>query len=156
VKAEPSLSILRCGVEMAERLSRLSKPLTPRAGQQWYGRGQSGEEAAVSVTVRFERAVEDPVVGIMIRTRVGFEVYGTNTELEGVRLGPAAASQALRVRFRFSCALCANEYTITAASHDPDGVWHDWIEDAVAISVVDSRYTAGVANLRARVTVEQL
>ena len=35
------------------------------------------------------------------------------------------------------------------ASHDPDGVWHDWLEDAVAFSVTDDRYTAGVANLRA-------
>jgi len=31
-------------------------------------------------------------------------------------------------------------------------VWHDWLEDAVAFSVSDSRYTAGVANLRAQVS----
>ena len=36
------------------------------------------------------------------------------------------------------------------ASHDPDGVWHDWLEDAVAFAVADDRYTAGVANLRAQ------
>jgi len=45
---------------------------------------------------------------------------------------------------------------LTAASHDPDGVWHDWIEDAIAFSVTDERATAGVANLRARVEVEKL
>ena len=39
------------------------------------------------------------------------------------------------------------------ASHDPDGVWHDWLEDAVAFSVTDGRYTAGVANLRATARV---
>jgi lipopolysaccharide transport system ATP-binding protein len=38
------------------------------------------------------------------------------------------------------------------ASHDPDGVWHDWLEDALPFSVADSRYSAGVANLRATVT----
>jgi len=38
------------------------------------------------------------------------------------------------------------------ASHDPDGVWHEWLEDAVAFLVTDGRYTAGVANLRARVS----
>ena len=32
---------------------------------------------------------------------------------------------------------------------------HDWVDDAVAFVVGDSRYTAGVANLRARVTVEK-
>jgi lipopolysaccharide transport system ATP-binding protein len=99
--------------------------------------------------------VEDPVVGIMIRTRVGFEVYGTNTELEGVKLGPVVAGDTRTVTFSFSCNLCPREYTITAASHDPDGVWHDWLEDAVAFSVVAPRYTAGVADLRARVSVSQ-
>ena len=37
--------------------------------------------------MRFRDAVADPVVGIMIRTRIGLNVYGTNTELE--RLKPA-------------------------------------------------------------------
>jgi lipopolysaccharide transport system ATP-binding protein len=60
----------------------------------------------------------------------------------------------LRVTFAFDCALCPQEYTITAASHDPNGVWHDWMEDAIAFAVSDSRYTAGVANLRATVTAE--
>ena len=45
---------------------------------------------------------------------------------------------------------------MTAASHDPDGLWHDWMEDAVAFSVSDSRYTAGVANLKAQVDSERV
>ena len=36
--------------------------------------------------------------------------------------------------FEFACDLCPQFYTITAASHDPDGVWHDWMEDAVGFS----------------------
>ena len=114
---------------------------------------RSGEPGAVRVTVRFEQPVEDPVVGIMIRTRIGFEVYGTNTELEGVKLGPVHAGDTLQVKYSLRCDLCPQEYTLTAASHDPDGVWHDWLEDAVAFTVADTRYTAGVANLRAVVTV---
>ncbi|MBY0508317.1 MAG: Wzt carbohydrate-binding domain-containing protein [Bryobacteraceae bacterium] len=112
---------------------------------------RSGELAAIRVKVRFLAAVDDPVVGIMLRTRIGMEVYGTNTELEKVKLGPVEAGDARVVTFSFTCALCPNDYTITAASHDPDGVWHDWQEDAMAISVIDNRYTAGVANLRAQV-----
>jgi len=117
---------------------------------------QSGEEITIRVTVRFQSAVADPVVGIMIRTRIGSEVYGTNTELERLPLGPCPAGRQLRVSFRFPCQLCPQEYAVTAASHDPDGVWHDWMEDALAFSVADSRYTAGVANLRAAATVEAL
>jgi len=114
---------------------------------------QSGEEAAVRVQVRYHDAVDEPVIGIMIRTRIGLEVYGTNTELEKVSTGSCTAGTRMWVDFAFRCDLCPGEYTITAASHDADGTAHDWLDDAVAFSVTDSRYTAGVANLRARVTV---
>ena len=112
---------------------------------------RSGESVAIRVTVRFTGAVADPVVGIMIRTRIGLHVYGTNTELEQLRLGPVENGTTLQVTYSFQCNLCPGDYTVTAASHDPDGVWHDWMEDAVAFAVADSRYTAGVANLKAKV-----
>ena len=117
---------------------------------------QSGEPVTVRVTARYRDAVENPVIGLMIRTRIGLEVYGTNTELEQLILGQCAAGSKMRVDFRFSCDLCPGEYTLTAASHDPDGTAHDWIDDALAFVVTDSRYTAGVANLRAKVEVERL
>lgn len=123
-----------------------------RPTQVW----QSGRPVSVRVVVRFERPVADPVVGILIRTRIGFEVYGTNTELEGLRLGPCQAGDTLQLEFAFRCDLCPRQYTLTAASHDPDGVWHDWLEDAVAFAVVDTRHTAGVANLRAKVSAEKV
>lgn len=113
---------------------------------------RSGELAVVRVTVKFQDAVADPVVGMLIRTRVGLNVYGTNTELERLRFGPCAGGETVRISFGFRCELCPGEYTLTIASHDPDGVWHEWLEDAVAFSVTDDRYTAGVANLRATVT----
>jgi lipopolysaccharide transport system ATP-binding protein len=113
----------------------------------------SGERAVIKVQVRFREAVADPVVGIMIRTRIGLNVYGTNTELEKLQLGPCQAGTVLELAFAFWCELCPQEYTLTVASHDPDGVWHDWLEDAVAFSVSDTRYTAGVANLRAQVSL---
>ena len=34
--------------------------------------------------------------------------------------------------------LAPGEYTLTVASHDPDGVWHDWLEDAVAFTVSEN------------------
>jgi lipopolysaccharide transport system ATP-binding protein len=114
---------------------------------------RSGERAVVRVAVRFREAVSDPVVGIMIRTRIGLNVYGTNTELEQLKIGPCNPGTVVELAFAFWCELCPQEYTLTVASHDPDGVWHDWLEDAVAFSVSDGRYTAGVANLRSQVSL---
>ena len=117
---------------------------------------RSGEEVTVRAAIRYGEEVQDPVVGLMIRTRVGSEVYGTNTELEQLKFGPCTAGETVRLDFSFRCDLCNNEYTLTIASHDPDGTAHDWLDDAVAFVVADSRYTAGVANLRAKVSVARL
>jgi lipopolysaccharide transport system ATP-binding protein len=114
----------------------------------------SGEAVSIRVSVRYRATVENPVIGILIRTRIGLNVYGTNTELEQLQPGPVHPGELLRVTCRFRCELCPGDYTVTAASHDPDGVWHDWAEDAVAFAVADSRYTAGVANLRGKMTAE--
>jgi len=116
----------------------------------------SGETVAIRVTFQYAAEVADPVIGILIRTRIGLNVYGTNTELENIHFGPISAGDLVRVTYRFRCDLCPGDYTVTAASHDPDGVWHDWLEDAVAFAVSDDRYSAGVANLRAQVAAEVL
>jgi lipopolysaccharide transport system ATP-binding protein len=117
---------------------------------------KSGEMVSVRAEVRFHEAVNDPVIGLLIRTQIGFEVYGTNTELERVKVGPRAAGESVVVTFSFLCDLCPRPYTLTLASHDPDGTHHDWLDDAIAIMVTDERQTSGVANLRAKVTVRQV
>jgi ABC-type methionine transport system ATPase subunit len=117
---------------------------------------RSGEPVAVRVLVQYREAVDDPVVGIMLRTRIGLNVYGTNTELEQKHNGSFAAGDRLEVIYRFRCELCPGEYTVTAATHDADGNAHDWIDNAVAFVVTDSRYTAGVANLRASVDARKI
>ena len=145
----PLLPSLRRGDGRAEILSIETLGASGNPTAVW----TSGENAVIRVTVRYHDAVEEPVIGIMIRTRIGLEVYGTNTELEKISAGSCAAGTRTQVEFAFRCDLCPGEYTVTAASHDADGVAHDWLDDAVAIAVTDSRYTAGVANLRAKVNL---
>jgi hypothetical protein len=116
---------------------------------------KSGEMVSIRASVRFHEAAQDPVLGILIRTQIGFEVYGTNTQLEGLKIGPRAAGETVTLVFSFLCDLCPHPYTLTIASHDPDGTAHDWLEDAAAFTVTDERSTAGVANLRAKVVVEK-
>ncbi len=60
---------------------------------RWAKRGKptmiwrSGEQASVRVLVRYLEPVQEPVIGILIRTRIGLAVYGTNTELEKIKTG---------------------------------------------------------------------
>jgi lipopolysaccharide transport system ATP-binding protein len=112
----------------------------------------SGEPIIVRVRCRFHQAKSDPMVGILIRTRIGMDVYGTNTRIERANLGDFQAGDELQVDFSFDCWLTPQQYTLTVATQNPDGSSHDWLDDVVAFDVVDTRSAAGVSNLRAKVT----
>jgi ABC-type methionine transport system ATPase subunit len=174
-KGDPKETLVKYGRHVAERIRAWGETIPPRlapAFRRGSGRAEiisietlgadgkptivwkSGEMVSVRAEVRFHEAVESPVLGLMIRTQIGFEVYGTNTELEHVKIGPRKEGETAVVTFSFLCDLCPNAYTLTLASHDPDGTAHDWLDDAIAVTVTDERYTAGVANLRAKVTIQ--
>ncbi len=174
-KGDPKETLVRYRRAVAEKVRAWGETITPRLVPMFRrgdGRAEvisvetlgangqptivwkSGEMVSVRATVRFHEDVENPVLGMLIRTQIGFEVYGTNTELEQVKIGARKAGETITVVFSFLCDLCPNAYTLTLASHDPDGTAHDWLDDAIAFTVTDERSTAGVANLRAKVTVE--
>jgi lipopolysaccharide transport system ATP-binding protein len=111
----------------------------------------SGEPITVRVRSRFHAPKSDPMVGILLRTRIGMDVYGTNTRIEQVSLGNFQANDELVVDFHLECWLTPQQYTLTVATQNADGTSHDWLDDAIAFEVVDTRVAAGVANLRAKV-----
>jgi lipopolysaccharide transport system ATP-binding protein len=111
----------------------------------------SGECMTVRVRSRFHTATSNPMVGILIRTRIGLEVYGTNTRLEQVSLGEFQPGDELEVDFQMECWLTPQTYTLTVATQNADGTSHDWLDDAIAFEVIDRRVAAGVANLRAQI-----
>ena len=74
---------------------------------------------------------------------------------------PDHVSSLVTLHEQSGAAICASARSLhrldgsLLASHDPDGTAHDWLDDAIAFTVTDERPTAGVANLRAKVTVEK-
>lgn len=112
---------------------------------------RSGERATIRIRSVFHRATVNPMVGILIRNRIGVEVYGTNTRLEGVEVGSVEAGDELTVEFRFACWLTPQEYTLTAATQNQDGTSLDWLDDALAFQVVGGQARAGVTDLRAEI-----
>ena len=111
----------------------------------------SGETVTIRIRARFSQAKSEPMVGILIRTRIGIDVYGTNTAVEHVKLGEFAEGEELEIDFRLECWLTPQPYTLTVATQNADGTSHDWLDDAIAFDVVGTRVAAGVANLRADV-----
>ena len=112
---------------------------------------EPGSPVTIRVRARAERDIENPVVGVLIRNRLGIDVFGTNTKVEGVRMGDIRAGEIFEVAFRFDCLLTRQDYTLTVATQYPEGFSQDWLDDVISFSVVDSRDIAGLANFKTTV-----
>src|SRR5205823_8305836 len=112
----------------------------------------SGERVKVRIRAVFHEKREEPMVGILVRNRIGMDVYGTNTRIEQIPLGILQPGEELEIDFNFECWLTPQQYTVTVATQYRDGSSHDWLDDVLAFEVVGSRQAAGVADLRARVS----
>lgn len=115
----------------------------------------SGDRVVVRVEAQFARGTEDPIVGILIRNRLGMDVFGTNTRVEGRRLGRFEEGQILEVDFEFECMLTQQEYTLTAAVQNWDGSSQEWLDGVMAFTVTDVRAAAGVVSLPVSIAVRR-
>jgi lipopolysaccharide transport system ATP-binding protein len=113
---------------------------------------ERGQTLVIRLTAVCNTTVNDPVVGILIRNRIGMDVYGTNTRLEQIRLGQFEPGESLEVEFQLDCLLTRQEYTLTVATQYQDGLSQDWLDDVLSFRVIDTKDLAGVLNLNARIT----
>ena len=90
---------------------------------------RSGQTVTVEILARFRERRINPMAGILIRTRIGMEVYGTNTNIEQVLLGEFEPGDELTVAFRFDCWLTPQQYTLTAALQDAQGSSFDRLDE---------------------------
>ncbi len=98
-----------------------------------------GEAAEIVCRLKFNSRVEDPTVGLLIRDRLGNNVFGTNTHHLKQRWPVAANGSVLEVRFNLTLALGPGHYSLTVAAHT--GVTHlennlDWWDNLLAFQIV--------------------
>ena len=105
----------------------------------------------VAVRARAGKDLENPVVGILIRTRLGIDVFGTNTRIERADPGCVRAGETFEVEFGFDCLLTRQDYTLTVATQHREGYSQDWLDDFISFSVTDARDVAGLANFKTKV-----
>jgi hypothetical protein len=128
----------------------VSAALIDQAGAETHSL-RPGEPVTIRVRARAERELEDPVVGVLIRNRLGIDVYGTNTRIEGIDFGRVRAGETFEVDFTFDCLLTRQDYTLTVATQYREGYSQDWLDDVISFSVVDARDVAGFANFKTKV-----
>jgi lipopolysaccharide transport system ATP-binding protein len=115
-----------------------------------------GESIIVRVRAVFQKPVSNPVVGILIRNRIGMDIFGTNTRLERAELGDFESGEEIEVEFELDCLLSRQEYTITAAVQYWNGLSQDWLDDVLDFRVEDTKDVAGVLNLNTRVRHQKI
>lgn len=105
----------------------------------------SGETGCLSLAVRFDRDVQQPVLGLTIKNTEGVTVYATNTEMQEVtemsQVGRAGSS--LRIDIDFECRLGGGDYFVSVgvASRQGDQVIpHDRRYDSVHFQVVSEGF----------------
>jgi lipopolysaccharide transport system ATP-binding protein len=111
----------------------------------------SGELITIRVRAAFNHHRAEPMVGILIRNRIGMDIYGTNTRLEQIDLGKFEPGEELSIDFSFECWLTPHQYTVTVATQYLDGSSHDWLDDVITFDVLSPRIAAGVTDLRAAI-----
>ncbi len=114
-----------------------------------------GERIIIRISARFTQDTTAPVVGILIRNRLGMDVYGTNTRIEHAELGDVRAGEVLEIDFALDCHLTRQEYTLTVATQHWDGSSQDWLDDALQFTVMEPKDLAGLVNLRPEIAVRR-
>jgi lipopolysaccharide transport system ATP-binding protein len=115
-----------------------------------------GESIILRIRAAFQKAVSNPVVGILIRNRIGMDIFGTNTRLESADLGDFESGEEIEVEFELDCLLSRQEYTVTVAVQYWNGLSQDWLDDVIDFRVEDTKDVAGVLNLNTRVRHQKI
>jgi lipopolysaccharide transport system ATP-binding protein len=120
----------------------------------------SGEACIIIVKAIFFEDVENAVVGILIRDRLGNEVFGTNTGFHHQNTGPITRDELIAVNFAFEMNIGSGDYSITAAVH-PDKLGleghFDWIDRAISFKVLPSEPRfIGLSKLAPQISIQRL
>lgn len=120
----------------------------------------SGEPLVLRMRALFNREVENPIFGFLIRSQYGIQVYGTNTEQQHVSFGRIEPGEIVEVNFAFECSLGTDWYSISSAVHSStsvsDGVCYDWLDGALFFRVMSPILIEGLVNLNASATGRRL
>ena len=116
---------------------------------------ETGEAVTIRLYVRFLTDLDDPVFGFLLRNRHGIHLFGTNTDLQQMRLGSVRRGEVIEVSFLFNCWLAPDNYSVTVAVHSRSAISYDWLDGVVLFQVVSPVAMEGVANLNASASVRR-
>jgi lipopolysaccharide transport system ATP-binding protein len=98
----------------------------------------SGEDCIIVVKSVFFEEVQNAVVGILIKDRLGNDIFGTNTGHHNQSARRMTKDEILVVEFRLQMNIAPGEYSITAALHPDQHGFEgnfDWFDRAATLRI---------------------
>ncbi len=120
---------------------------------------RSGEPFTWNYIVRFKSSAEQAVFGMMIKTREGICVYGTNTELLGERKRSFISGECVRVSFRLNNGLVPGVYYLNCGVREDEDEGVAYLHrrvDVAAFKVLPARtgiLCEGLADMGAKADI---
>ena len=117
-----------------------------------------GEKVVLYCSVAFHKDMENPTVGILLRDRMGNDVYGTNTSHLGHKMMQVQSGDCLDFSFTLSLNIGVGNYSFCVAVHGGDSHLEencDWWDRCLAIQVIAGEEPSfvGVAALPTKVDI---
>ncbi len=107
-----------------------------------------GQNVVIRISARFSQEIERPILGYMIRDRLGIEISASNTSHAGQTLPPARKGQIYTSDFLIRMPyIAAGSYTISPAVAKGELLKHDmcdWIDNALIFSIHSERIVYGM------------
>jgi len=117
---------------------------------------ETGTPLQMRIVAHFNRDIDEPVIGFLIRNRHGISAFGTNSKEQQIEFGRVARGDQLEIAFAFNCWLGIDHYSISCAVHSAEGEAYDWLDGVRFFRVTSVQLTEGIANLNAVATVRKL
>ena len=119
-----------------------------------------GERAVIRCIAEINGSLKNPTVGLLIRDRLGNDIYGTNTHHLKIASGLWHAGEKLLTEFRLPLNLGPANYSVSMAIHTLDTHLEencDWVDQCLVFQVVpdDGAQFVGVAALSAHATIQR-
>ena len=112
----------------------------------------------VKVKVVFEEHVNEPIIALSIKDRMGVEITGTNTMFEKIPTGDFKKGDCLTVSFTQNMFLQGGEYLISlglVGYREGDFTVYHRLYDIFSIQVVSSKDTVGYYDMDSKVSMER-
>ncbi|MEI5668089.1 ABC transporter ATP-binding protein [Bosea sp. CCNWLW174] len=123
---------------------------------------EGGERVTLAITAALDLALQNPIIGFVIRDRMGQKLFSDNTFLSfGNGMIPAGPGTLLQANFEFDMPyLLAGDYSVSATVADgtqQSHVMHHWVNDALVFKSLQPHGHRGMVGLTSMVmTIERL